>query len=197
MQPPLFRKESTSELTAKTKGHDRIFTTKLGLSQSLMVQEGTHNLNVTLKGYSKKFWGLFGWKAHKTHKSHYFTPKEDGLSLTVTSHGQTYNPKFKPNQLPNKTLGFSWDGSMHSAHNTANFSDWLIFQNRAFSLVTMLMSISQSLYDFSQPEFHHMHPSHICICHASHILWKNLQAYNIEGTVPKKRNTYSKEQAEL
>ena len=27
LQPPLFRKESTSELTAKTKGSDRIFTT--------------------------------------------------------------------------------------------------------------------------------------------------------------------------
>ena len=38
LQPPLFRKDSTSELTAKTKGSDRIFTTKLGLSQSLMVQ---------------------------------------------------------------------------------------------------------------------------------------------------------------
>ena len=37
-----------SELTAKTKGSDRIFTIKLGLPQSLMVLEGTHNLNVTL-----------------------------------------------------------------------------------------------------------------------------------------------------
>ena len=27
LQPPLIRKESTSELTAKTKGRDRIFTT--------------------------------------------------------------------------------------------------------------------------------------------------------------------------
>ena len=59
LQPPLFRNESTNELTAKTKGSDGIFTTKLGLSQSLMVQEGTHNLNVTLKGYPKKFWRLF------------------------------------------------------------------------------------------------------------------------------------------
>ena len=25
--------------------------------------------------------------------------------------------------------------------------------------------------------------AHIYICHTSHILWKNLQAYNIEGTV--------------
>ena len=40
-QTPLFWKESTSELTAKTKGSDRIFPTKLGLSQSLMFQEGT------------------------------------------------------------------------------------------------------------------------------------------------------------
>ena len=44
---------------------DRIFTTELGLSQSLIVQEGTHKLNVTLKCYPKKFWGLFGQKAHK------------------------------------------------------------------------------------------------------------------------------------
>ena len=36
LQPPLCRKESTSKLTAKTKRSDRIFTTKLGLSQSLL-----------------------------------------------------------------------------------------------------------------------------------------------------------------
>ena len=75
--PPLFRKESTSELTAKTIGSDRIFTTKLVLSQSLMVEEGTHNLNVTLKGYLKKFWGLFNQKAHKTQKTHYFNPEKE------------------------------------------------------------------------------------------------------------------------
>ena len=46
-----------------------------------------------------------------------------------------------------------------------------------------MSSISQFLHDFAQPEFHHTHPSHIHICHASHILWKNLQVYNIEGTV--------------
>ena len=68
LQPPLFRKESTSELTAKTKGSDRIFAIKLGLSKSPMVQEGSHNPNVTLKGYPKKFWGLFGQKAHKTQQ---------------------------------------------------------------------------------------------------------------------------------
>ena len=77
MQPPLFRKESTSELTAKTKGSDRIFTTKLGLSQSLMVQEGTHNLNVTLKGYPMKFWGLFGQKAHTAQQITLFHPKRE------------------------------------------------------------------------------------------------------------------------
>ena len=47
---------------------DRIFTTKLGLSQSLMVQEGAHNLNVALKGYPRKFWGLFGQKSHQTQQ---------------------------------------------------------------------------------------------------------------------------------
>ena len=91
LQPPPFRKESTSELTAKTKGSERIFTTKLGLSQSLMVQEGTHNLYVTLKGYPKKFWGLFGQKAHKTQQITLFHPKEEGLSLTLMSQAHTYS----------------------------------------------------------------------------------------------------------
>ena len=80
MQPPLFWKESISELTAKTMGSDRIFTTKLSLSQSLMFQEGTPNLNVALKGYPKKFWGLFGQKAQKTHQMIPFHPKSGGLS---------------------------------------------------------------------------------------------------------------------
>ena len=77
MQPPLLMKESTSELTAKTKGSDRIFTTKLGLSQSLMVQEGTHNLNVTLKCYRMKFWGLFGLQAHKAQQITLFHPQKE------------------------------------------------------------------------------------------------------------------------
>ena len=42
-----------------------------------MVREGTHNLNVTLKGYPKKFWGLFGQKAHKTHQITLFHPKKE------------------------------------------------------------------------------------------------------------------------
>ena len=82
LQPPLVRKESTSELTAKTNGSDRIFTIKLGLSQSLMVQEGTHIPNVTLKCYPRKFWGLFGQKDHRTQQitpkttNHTIPPKE-------------------------------------------------------------------------------------------------------------------------
>ena len=31
-----------------------------------MVQDGNRSLNVTLQGYPKKLWGLFGQKAHKT-----------------------------------------------------------------------------------------------------------------------------------
>ena len=93
---------------------DRIVTTKLGLSQSLMVQEGTHTLNVTLKGYAKKFWGVFGQKAHKIQQITLFHPQKGGLSLTLMSHRQTYNPKCKPKWLPNETLSFSWDASTHS-----------------------------------------------------------------------------------
>ena len=111
-----------------SKPPDRIFTTKLGLLQSLMVQDGTHILNVTLKRYPKKFWGLFGQKDHKTQQITLFHSQKGGLSLTLTSQGQTYNPKCKAKQLRNGTLGFIWDGSAHSAHNTANFSDWLVSQ---------------------------------------------------------------------
>ena len=55
LQPPLFWKGGTSELIAKTKGSDRIFTIKLGLSQSLMAQtqERTPNLTVAIRGYPK------------------------------------------------------------------------------------------------------------------------------------------------
>ena len=100
-----------------------------GLSQSLMVQRGSHDLNVTLKGYQKKFWCLFGQQGHKTQLIRLFHPLKGGLSITLMSHRQTYNPKNKPKQLPNETLSFSWDGSAHSTHNTVNFSDRLIFQN--------------------------------------------------------------------
>ena len=121
-QPPLFRKKSTSELSAKMKVSDRIFTTKLGLSQSLMVQEGTHSLNVTLKGYSKKFWACLVRKPTKPNKS-LLQPPKGGLCLTLTSHGQTYSPKCKPKWSPNGTLSFSWDGSAHGTHNRAKFPD--------------------------------------------------------------------------
>ena len=129
--------------------------------------------------------------------NHNISPPKAGLSLTLTSHRQTYSLKCKPKRLPNKTLSFSWDGSAHNTHNTVNFSDWLIFHNLDISLVAMLTSISQSQYDFSQPDSHHTHPFHIFTCHVCHILWKNLQAYNIEGAVQQERNTKTKEHAKL
>ena len=107
-----------------------------------MVQEGTPNLNLTLKGYPKKFWGLFGLKAHKTYQMILSKPKRGGLSLTLTDQGQTYNPKCNPKRLPNETLGFSWDGSTHSAHNTDNFCDWSVSNQEQISLVKMFASIS-------------------------------------------------------
>ena len=42
-----------------------------------MAQEQTHNLNVTLKGYPMKFWGLFGHKAHKTQQITLFHPQKE------------------------------------------------------------------------------------------------------------------------
>ena len=86
-----------------------------------MVQEGTLNLNVTLKGYPKNFWGLLDKVAHRTQQITQFHSKRRGLSLT--EQGQTYSPKCNPKQLPNETLAFGWDGSAHSTHNTMKFSD--------------------------------------------------------------------------
>ena len=157
-----------------------------------MVQEGTHNPNVTLKGYPKKSWGLFGQKAHKTQLITLFLPKRGCLSLTLTSHGQTYNPKGKPNCRPNEALRFSWDGSMHSTHNTAKFPDWLNSQNQVFSLVKIMSSLSWSLCNFSQPDFHHVCPSHIYICHTSHICGRIFKQTTLKVQYNKKKNTIPK-----
>ena len=100
-----------------------------------MVQEGTHNPNVTLKGYPKKFWGLFGQKVHKTQQITLFHPKRECLSLTLMIHRQTYSHKCKPKNLPNETLGFSWDGCIYTMYTPAKFHDWLNSQNQVFSLV--------------------------------------------------------------
>ena len=61
-----------------------------------MLQEGTPNLNVTLKGYPKKFWGLYGQKAHKTQQITLFHPQKEGLFLTLMDQGHTYNPHVTP-----------------------------------------------------------------------------------------------------
>ena len=72
----------------------------LGLSQSIMVQEGAHNPNATLKGYPKKCWGLFGQKAHKTQLIALFQPQNGGLSLTLVSNRHlNTNPSGHPMKL--------------------------------------------------------------------------------------------------
>ena len=58
---------------------DRIFTIKLGLSQLLMVHEGIYKVNVILKGYPEKFWGLLGQKAHKPQQLTLSQPKRGFL----------------------------------------------------------------------------------------------------------------------
>ena len=111
LQLPVFWKGGTSEVTAKTRGSDTIFTITLGLLQSLMVQEGTPNLNVTLNSLPKKFWGLLDKAIHKTQQFTQFHPKRGGLSSTLMVQGQTYNLKCNYKWLPNKTVQFGWAGS--------------------------------------------------------------------------------------
>ena len=56
-------------------------------------------------------------------------PKRGGLSLTLMDQEQNNNPKCNPEQLPNKILGFSWQGSYYSTHNRTKYSDWPISQS--------------------------------------------------------------------
>ena len=67
------------------------------------------------------------------------------------------------------------------------FSDWLNARNQVFSLVKMALLIPLSLYDLSLQDFNHTCTLHIYICHTSHILWKNLQAYSIPHAVQSKK----------
>ena len=101
-------------------------------------------------------------------------------------HGQTYNPKYKPKCLPNETMGFSWDGHTYSMCNTANS---LIGSIPKIEFFHWSRQYHQYLgpYTISCNQIFTMHASHIYICHISHILWKNLQAYNIEGTVQEEK----------
>ena len=93
-----------------------------------MVQEGTHNLNVTLKGYPKKCWALFGQKAHKTQLITLSPPKRRFI-LNSNEPRTDLQPKCKPKRLPNNILRSIWDGS---THNTAKFSDWLASLRMSF-----------------------------------------------------------------
>ena len=89
-----------------------------------MVQEGTHYPDETLP---KEILGVVWSERSQNTTNHTISPQKGGLSLLLASHGHTYNPKCKPNQIPNENLGFSWDGCMYSMHNTAKASDWPIF----------------------------------------------------------------------
>ena len=63
------------------------------------------NLNVALQDFPKKFWGLLGQKAHKTHQMKPFHSKRGGLSLTLTDQGQTYKPKCNHKRYPMELYG--------------------------------------------------------------------------------------------
>ena len=65
-------------------------------------------------------------ESSQTQQITQFYPKRGGLCLTLIDQGQTYSPKCNHNQLNNEILGFNWDGSAHSTHNTANFCDWSV-----------------------------------------------------------------------
>ena len=129
---------------------------------------------------------------HKDNTTNHNVPiQRESLSLILVCQGQAYNSKHRPQGLHNETLGFNWDGHTYSTCNITKLPDWLIFLSQAFSLVMMLMSISQSLHDLSQQDFVHMCklPIYNVTCHTPHILWKNPQAYTIQYIVYNKEGT--------
>ena len=66
-----------------------------------MVQEGAHNSNVTLKGYPKKFWGLFGQKAHKPEQ---ITLKTEQITLFHPKKRFILNPNIPRTDLQLKNV---------------------------------------------------------------------------------------------
>ena len=77
----------------------------MGLSQSLMVQEGAHNPHVTLKGYPKKFWGLTGQKGHKTQQ---ITLKTQQITLFHPKRRFILNPNVPTTDLQLKNIGIHY-----------------------------------------------------------------------------------------
>ena len=84
-----------------------------------------------------------------------------------------------------------------TAHNTEKFSDWLIIQNQVFSLVAMLMSITQSLCDSPNQNFT-THTAHTYI-YVTHLKFcgRIFKHTILKVQYNKKRNTRTKEHAKL
>ena len=61
LKPLLFRKGDSSELTAKTKGSDRISAKRRSLSLTIIGQRQINNPNVTPSSYLMKFWHFLAW----------------------------------------------------------------------------------------------------------------------------------------
>ena len=77
LKPQLFWQGDTGELTAKTKGSDRILPKRGVISLTLNDQGWVHNPNITPRGYPIKFWCLFGMVApiaHTTQQTFLFCP---------------------------------------------------------------------------------------------------------------------------
>ena len=81
---------------------------------------------------------------------------------------------------------------MYSACNTAKFPDWFNSQNRVFSLVETMLSISWSLHDFSQQDFNQSCSLHIYTCHTPHICGRTLKHTIFEIVYEEKKEPQNK-----
>ena len=71
---------TSSELSQGTKDLFHLMTEFHNKTGFIPIPNGPirpYNPNVALRGYPKKFWGLFGQKLTKHNKSHYFNPQKN------------------------------------------------------------------------------------------------------------------------
>ena len=91
--------------------------------------------------------------------------------------GQTNNPNVSPSGYPMKFWGLLAIVALITHIMQQNFLIGSFFNIEFFIGCGTAIDISVPIH-FLPARFYDGHPLHIHTCHASHILWKNLQAYN-------------------
>ena len=93
------------------------------------------------------------------------TTKKGGISLTIMGQSQTYNSIHKPQQLPEKTLGFNQDDHTYRMRNETGIPEFLEFAIPGIPIVMMVTSRARSLRHPTQPDIINVRTLPIYKCH--------------------------------